>query len=77
MDHAGKFIADKDMDPPIAIEPFNAEIQGLYTLKLLNPTDQVLETAIGFRQRDNNNNFRRHINSTTMKQFADIGDLLQ
>jgi hypothetical protein len=56
MDNAGKFIVDKDMDPPIAIEPFNAEIQGLYTLKLLNPTDHVLEPAIGFRQRDNNNN---------------------
>ncbi len=56
MDHAGKFIADKDMDPPIAIEPFNAEIQGLYTLKHLNATDQVPETTIGFRQRDNNNN---------------------
>jgi hypothetical protein len=56
MDNAGNFIVDKDMDPPIAIEPFNAEIQGLYTLKLLSPTDHVLEPAIGFRQQDNNNN---------------------
>ncbi|MDP8888733.1 MAG: hypothetical protein M3M89_03810 [Thermoproteota archaeon] len=43
---------NKNIDQPIAIEPFKAEIPGLYTLKLLNPTDQVLEAAIGFRHQD-------------------------
>jgi hypothetical protein len=52
MDHAGKIIVNKNIDSPVAIEPFNAEIPGLYTLKLLNPTDQVLEAAIGFGHQD-------------------------
>ena len=52
MDHAGKIIVNKNINPPIAIEPFNAELPGLYNLKLLNPTDQVLEVAIGFGDQD-------------------------
>ncbi len=53
MDHAGKIIVNKSINPPIAIEPFNAEIPGLYNLKLLNPTHQVLEAAIGFGDQEN------------------------
>lgn len=52
MDHAGKILVDKNINPPIAIEPFNAEIPGLYNLNLLNPTDQVLEVAIGFGDQE-------------------------
>jgi hypothetical protein len=52
MDPAGKTIVNKNINPPIAIEPFNAEIPGLYSLKLLNPTDQVLEASIGFGNQD-------------------------
>jgi hypothetical protein len=52
MDHAGKIIVNKNINPPIAIEPFNAELPGLYNLKLLNPTDQVLEAAIGLGDQE-------------------------
>jgi hypothetical protein len=31
MDHAGKIIVNNNIDPPIAIEPFNAEIP-VYTI---------------------------------------------
>lgn len=48
MDHKGKIIVKKNIYPPIAIEPFNAEVPGLYDLKLLNPTDEVLEASIAF-----------------------------
>lgn len=52
MDNEGKTIVNKSINPPIVIEPFNAESHGTYTLKLLNPTDQVLEAAIGFGDQD-------------------------
>jgi hypothetical protein len=52
MDPAGKSSVNKNINSPIAIEPFNAEIPGLYSLKLLNPTDQVLEASIGFGNQD-------------------------
>jgi hypothetical protein len=48
MDHTGKIIVDKNLNPPIIIEPFNAEVPGLYNLTLLNPTDRVLEAAMTF-----------------------------
>jgi hypothetical protein len=47
-DRAGKIIVDKNIDPPIIIESFNADVPGLYDLTLLNPTDQVLEAAVDF-----------------------------
>jgi hypothetical protein len=47
-DRAGKIIVDKNIDPPIIIESFNADVPGLYDLTLLNPTDQVVEAAIDF-----------------------------
>lgn len=52
MDNAGKTIVNKSINPPIVIEPFNAESSGIYTLNLLNPTDQVLEAAIGFGDQE-------------------------
>ena len=52
MDNTGKIIVNKHIDPPIAIEPFNAEVPGLYNLKVINPTDQVLEASIGFGDED-------------------------
>lgn len=51
-DNAGKIIVNKSINPPIVIEPFNAESSGIYTLNLLNPTDQVLEAAIGFGDQE-------------------------
>jgi hypothetical protein len=47
-DHTGKIIVDKNLNPPITIEPFNAEVPGLYNLTLLNPTNRVLEGAMSF-----------------------------
>ena len=47
-DHTGKIIVDKNLHPPITIEPFNAEVPGLYNLTLLNPTNRVLEGAMSF-----------------------------
>jgi hypothetical protein len=52
MDNEGKTIVNKSINQPIVIEPFNAESQGIYTLYLFNPTDQVLEAAIGFGDQD-------------------------
>jgi hypothetical protein len=52
MDNTGKIIVNKHIDPPIAIEPFNAEVPGLYNLKVINPTDQMLEASIGFGDQD-------------------------
>ena len=52
MDNTGKIIVNKHIDPPIAIEPFNAEVPGLYNLKVINPTDQKLEASIGFGDQD-------------------------
>jgi hypothetical protein len=53
MDHEGKIIVNnKSINPPIAIEPFDADAPGLYNLTLLNPTDQVLEVAIGFGDQE-------------------------
>jgi hypothetical protein len=52
MDNAGKTIVNKSINQPIVIEPFNAESSGIYTLNLLNPTDQVLEAAIEFGDQD-------------------------
>ena len=51
-DNGGKTIVNKSINQPIAIEPFNAVIPGVYTLNLLNPTDHVLEAAIGFGDPD-------------------------
>src|SRR5688500_8810777 len=51
-DNTGKIIVNKHIDPPIAIEPFNAEVQGPYKLKVINPTDQMLEASIGFGDQD-------------------------
>jgi hypothetical protein len=51
-DRAGKIIVDKNIDPPIIIESFNADVPGLYDLTLLNPTDQVLEAAIDFGDQE-------------------------
>jgi hypothetical protein len=48
MDHTGKIIVDKNLNPPITIESFNAEVPGLYNLTLSNPTDRVLEAAMIF-----------------------------
>src|SRR5215213_7397894 len=48
MDHTGKIIVDKNLNPPITIEPFDAEVPGLYNMTLLNPTDRVLEAAMSF-----------------------------
>ncbi len=53
MDPAGETILNKNINPPIAIEPFIADIPGLYNLRLLNPTDQVLEASIGFGDQYN------------------------
>lgn len=53
MDNEGKMIVNKSINQPIVIEPFTAESHGIYTLNLLNPTDQVLEAAIGFGDQDN------------------------
>ena len=52
MDNAGNTIVNKSINQPIVIEPFNAESSGIYTLNLLNPTDQVLEAAIGFGDQE-------------------------
>ncbi len=52
MDPADKIIVNKNINPPIAIEPFSVELPGRYNLKLLNPTDQVLEAAIGFGDQE-------------------------
>ena len=52
MDNAGKTIINKSISQLIAIEPFSAENPGVYTLTLLNPTDQMLEVAIGFGDPD-------------------------
>jgi hypothetical protein len=52
MDPVDKIIVNKNINPPIAIEPFSVELPGRYNLKLLNPTDQVLEAAIGFGDQE-------------------------
>jgi hypothetical protein len=52
MDNAGKTMVNKSINQPIVIEPFNAESPGFYTLNLTNPTDKVLEAAIGFGDQD-------------------------
>lgn len=52
IDNEGKTIVNKSINQPIVIEPFNAESPGIYTLNLLNPTDQVHEAAIGFGDQD-------------------------
>lgn len=48
MDHTGRIIVDKNLNSPITIEPFDAEVPGLYNMTLLNPTDRVLEAAMSF-----------------------------
>ena len=53
MDNSGKAIINKSISQPIVIEPFDTESRGIYTLKLLNPTDQVIEAAISFGEQDN------------------------
>ncbi len=52
MDNEGKTIVNKSINQPIVIEPFNAESDGIYTLNLLNPSERVLEAAIGFGDQD-------------------------
>jgi hypothetical protein len=52
MDNAGKTMVNKSINQPIVIEPFNAESPAFYTLNLTNPTDKVLEAAIGFGDQD-------------------------
>jgi hypothetical protein len=53
MDNSGKTIINKSISQPIVIEPFDAQSHGIYTLNLLNPTDQVIEAAIIFGEQDN------------------------
>jgi hypothetical protein len=53
MDNAGKTIINKTINQPIIIEPFKIESHGIYTLTLLNPTNQMIEAAIGFGDQDN------------------------
>ncbi|AFU57449.1 hypothetical protein Ngar_c05050 [Candidatus Nitrososphaera gargensis Ga9.2] len=42
----GQVVVERTIEPPIIIEPFDAEQPGAYTLVLSNPTDQVLEANI-------------------------------
>jgi hypothetical protein len=48
IDNGGNTIVNKSITQPVVIEPFSTESPGIYTLHLLNPTDQMLEAAIGF-----------------------------
>jgi hypothetical protein len=46
LDPAGRILVDKNISPPIVLEPFKVEQPGVYTLTLFNPTDQVLEATL-------------------------------
>jgi hypothetical protein len=52
VDSAGKTLVDRNINPPIAIESFNTDAPGIYNMNLLNPTNQVLEVAIGFGDQE-------------------------
>jgi hypothetical protein len=45
-DPDGQVVIERTIEPPIIIQPFNAEEPGVYTLVLSNPTDQVLEATV-------------------------------
>ena len=66
MDNTGKTIVNKSINQPIVIEPFNAASSGIYTLNLLNPTDQVLEAAIGFGDQDDVLSRKNHLSFDTV-----------
>ncbi|MDQ4050444.1 MAG: hypothetical protein M3093_02405 [Thermoproteota archaeon] len=51
-DNEGMTILNKSINPPIVIEPFNGQSDGIYTLHLSNPSEQVLEAAIDFGDQD-------------------------
>lgn len=45
-DPSGSVVINKSIDPPIVIEPFDIENQGLYTLVLSNPTGLPLDASV-------------------------------
>jgi hypothetical protein len=66
IDNTGKTIVNKSINQPIVIEPFNAADSGIYTLNLLNPTDQVLEAAVGFGDKDDVLSRKNHLSFDTV-----------
>lgn len=43
---SGNILIEKNVDPPIVIEPFEIQEPGVYTLELSNPTDVALEASV-------------------------------
>jgi hypothetical protein len=43
---SGSLLVEKNIDPPIVIEPFEIQEPGVYTLVLSNPTDVALEASL-------------------------------